>query len=128
MNRKHCINCGCELNSPKHVLNQRYCSKKECQGTRRKKWKQSKLKDDKAYKVYCKKTQRKWRADNPDYQSKWRDRNPNYWIQRRKRLANKSTLHKEKSQKIKILVEKNVLADLVKMGEINCVCQMVLVS
>ena len=89
---------------------------------------QSKLKGDKAYKDYCKEIQRKWRVDNPDYQSKWKAKHPYYWIQRRERLANKIVSPEAKSQKIKILVEKNVLADLAKTGAINCVCQVVLVS
>ena len=39
MNRKRCANCGYELNSPKHILNQRYCAKEACQKARKRKWK-----------------------------------------------------------------------------------------
>ena len=90
MSRKRCVSCGCELNSPKHILNQRYCAKKECQKTRKRKWKTE---------------------------------NPHYWVHYRQ---NKIKSREETSRRIKIIVEKNILANLTKNGEINCLCQIIL--
>jgi hypothetical protein len=115
MSRKHCVSCGDKLYPPKNISNQRYCSKKACQRSRNNKWAQLKRRNDKDYRIYRKEIQNKWKSKNPDY-----------WIQRRGRLANKIAPPEEKSQRIKILIEKNVLADLVKTGEIHCTCQVIL--
>ena len=115
MNRKRCANCSERFSPQKHILNQRYCSKKECQKARRRKWEQSRLRNDKDYRTYRKESFKKWRAKNPDYRLRYKQN-----------LADAGKLGKERHRKIKILIEEDVLANLTKNGEINCICRIVL--
>ena len=39
MDRKRCASCGDKLYPPKNISNQRYCTKKECQRVRNRRWK-----------------------------------------------------------------------------------------
>ncbi len=115
MKSKRCLNCNCKFYPQKHILNQKYCANKKCQNARRKKWIKYKLKHDKEYKTYRQEIQNKWKAKNLCY-----------WTERKKNLTTQANTLQEENRKIKILVEKDTLADLSKMGVINCHCQLII--
>jgi uncharacterized membrane-anchored protein len=106
-------------------LNQRYCSKKECQRVRGNTWRRYKLKYDQDYRDNRKAAQRKWKLLHPDY-----------WKNYKKRIINGETSsirmrRKEKFNKIdfkaptlRILVAKSTLIKLRKTKAINCICRL----
>jgi hypothetical protein len=118
MNKIRCKNCSCRFYPQKHIKNQRYCSRKECQTARKKTYYERK-KRDKDYK-----------ARRKEIQKKWRDKNPHYWRQYKKDIAQNEWANKIKCKKpvLKILVKKSTLADLPKMGVINCDCKLIVTA
>jgi hypothetical protein len=115
MNKRRCIHCGCKFYPQKHIKNQRYCSKKECQNARISKWRHLKLKYDKDYQDNQKAAQLKWKLLHPDY-----------WLHyKRSTKDNKKIL---KKSMVKILVKKGVLTNLRKLKAINCNCRLVLTT
>ncbi|MEI8055027.1 MAG: hypothetical protein WCH10_03390 [bacterium] len=112
---RRCANCGNKFYPQKHVLNQRYCSKKKCQSARKTDWIRHKLKYDKDYKTY-----------RQEIQNKWKSNNPGYWAKYKKDFAEIKPPNEAKTHIIKILIEKNTLNDLSKTKVINCNCQLVL--
>ena len=124
MNKKRCLNCGCKFSPKKHITHQEYCAKKSCQSERMKAWRKYKLKHDKNYKAYRKAIQDKWRTNNPDY-----------WMHYKKSFAKKIKTGEKNTRKveakkpsIKILLGKDILLNLRKIGVINCNCELVLRS
>jgi len=78
MNINNCINCNCKLYLKKHISNQKYCSKIECQNARRAEWKRRKLKREQDYKSSQKTYWNKWNVNNPDYWKHYRKKHPIY--------------------------------------------------
>lgn len=115
MDKKRCLNCGRMFYPYKHIINQRYCSKKECQRVRNNKWRYLKLKYDDDYKTNKKESQRKWKTNNP-----------NYWTYYKKRLKdNKKLLPKIM---VKILLKRDILTNLRKAKATNCNCRLILIT
>ncbi len=115
MKSKHCLNCNCKFYPQKHILDQKYCSNKECQNARRRKWLRYKLKHDKEYRTY-----------RQGIQDKWRAKNPCYWAEHKKSLLTQTKNYQGENLKIKILVEEGAIMDLSKKGVINCHCKVIL--
>jgi hypothetical protein len=123
MNKKRCLNCGRRFYPYKHIKNQRYCSNKECQSIRVKNWIKYKLKHNKNYRAYRKIIQDKWKANNPNYWLRYKE-----LAEKIKTLKGESEKTKSKKPILKILIKRDTLATLPKMGIINCNCKLVLSS
>jgi hypothetical protein len=121
MNKRRCINCGCKFYPQKHIANQKYCSKKECQNARRREWMRHKLKHDYDYKANRKEAQYRWRINNSDYWSGYKkNMSTKQKVKMNKTVSKKPTL--------KILVAKSTLINLRKIKEIDCYCRLIVAS
>jgi hypothetical protein len=78
MAKRQCAACGCLFEPRRNVPQQRYCSKRACQRTRRRRWQRQKLKADADYRVNQAAAQRRWRERHPDYWRRYRHRRPEY--------------------------------------------------
>jgi hypothetical protein len=112
MNKRRCINCGCNFYPQKHIKNQRYCSKKACQMARKNTWLRHKLKCDQDYMDNKKAAQHKWKTNNRDYRNRYK----------------KNTASSRKKPILKILMGRKAIVDLCKTKIINCDCCLVLTS
>ncbi len=70
---KICVNCRCAFFPEINLSNQMYCSKTECQKTRKARWMRRQRRYDKDYKENKKISQGKWQTKNQDYWKKYRD-------------------------------------------------------
>jgi len=87
MAKRRCAGCG-ELFVPRcNVPQQRYCSKRACQRTRRRRWQRQKLKSDADY-----------RANQAAAQRRWRERHPNYWRDYRRHHPDSTARNREKQR------------------------------
>lgn len=64
MKSKRCFNCRCKFYPDPRAASQKYCSKEQCQRSRRNRWNLIKLKRDKDYKITRTAAQYKWRIKN----------------------------------------------------------------
>ena len=90
--KKRCLACRCRFTVMAHVPNQRYCSNKKCQLTRKNRWKQQRLKSDPDYQSNQKSAQQKWQLKNPDYWRAYRAVNPEYTQRNRAQSKKRSQL------------------------------------
>jgi len=79
MERRSCAHCRRSfLPSPRLKDRQEYCSRKECQRARKRRWNRQKLVQDEAYRENQAEAARGWRRRNPGYWREYRNRNPHY--------------------------------------------------
>jgi hypothetical protein len=82
---KRCAACGCLFTPRRNVPQQRYCSKRSCQRTRRRRWQRHKLKADADYRANQAAAQRHWCERHPDYWRRYRQSHPEYATRNRER-------------------------------------------
>jgi hypothetical protein len=85
MAKRRCAACGCLFVPRRNVPQQRYCSKRECQRTRRRRWQRQKLKADADYRANQAAAQRRWRERHPDYWRRYRQGHPDSTERNRQR-------------------------------------------
>ena len=73
--KKVCRHCGEAFVTCPRVKNHQYCGKPECQRTRKREWHRRKMVDP-DYRDNQEKSQRAWRAQNPEYWEKYRREHP----------------------------------------------------
>ena len=79
MERRRCQGCGRFFVPSARVGDrQRYCGRKACQRTRKRRWTREKLRRDEAYRVNHARAQRSWRERNPGYWKRYRAEHPAY--------------------------------------------------
>ncbi|MEA3275647.1 MAG: hypothetical protein U9Q81_10245 [Pseudomonadota bacterium] len=78
MAKRRCAACGCLFVPRRNVPQQRYCSERACQRTRRRRWQRQKLKADADYRANQAAAQRRWRERHPQYWRAYRQRHPGY--------------------------------------------------
>ena len=78
MAKRRCAACGCLFTPRRNVPQQRYCSKRACQRTRRRRWQRQKLKTDADYRANQEEAQRRWRERHRDYWRRYRQTHPEY--------------------------------------------------
>ncbi len=83
MAKRRCAACGCLFIPRRNVPHQRYCSKRACQRTRRRRWQRQKLKADADYRANQAAAQRRWRERHPSYWRGYRQRHPEYTARNR---------------------------------------------
>jgi hypothetical protein len=85
MAKRRCAACGCLFEPRRNVPQQRYCSNRVCQRTRRRRWQRQKLKADADYRANQAAAQRRWRKRHPDYWRRYRQSHPEYATRNRER-------------------------------------------
>jgi len=76
--RRKCKHCGRSFDvTPKH-LNQKYCSRKECQKARKNDWQRRKLANDEDYRMNQAQCRASWAAQHPEYWKQYRQKHPEY--------------------------------------------------
>lgn len=73
-----CANCGRAFSPDPRVKNQRYCTEKDCQRARKRKWQKEKLATDSDYKANQRACQIEWHARHPGYYQEYRRSHPSY--------------------------------------------------
>ena len=84
---KTCLYCQKRFIPHPAVRDQQYCSNRECQKARKRKWQKEKLARDSDYRDNQAKAQRQWRSRNKDYWKRYREKHPVY--RERNRMAQK---------------------------------------
>jgi hypothetical protein len=85
MAKRRCAACGCLFAPRRNVPQQRYCSKRACQRTRRRRWQRQKLKTDADYRANQAAAQRRWRELHPAYWRRYHQSHPEYAERNRER-------------------------------------------
>jgi hypothetical protein len=85
MAKRRCAACGGLFTPRRNVPQQRYCSKRACQRTRRRRWQRQKLKADADYRANQEEAQRRWRERHRDYWRRYRQTHPEYAARNRER-------------------------------------------
>ena len=83
MGKRRCAACGCLFVARRNVPQQRYCAKRACQRTRRRRWQRQKLKTDADYRANQAAAQQRWRERHPEYWRAYRQRHPAYTARKR---------------------------------------------
>ena len=78
MAKQRCAACDCLFEPRRNVPQQRYCSKRACQRTRRRRWQRQKLKADADYRANQAAAQQRWRERHADYWRRYRQIHPEY--------------------------------------------------
>jgi hypothetical protein len=91
-----CVCCGARFELHPAVRGQKYCSRRECQRARRRRWQRQKLATDEAYRQNQAAAQQSWRARNPDYWRQYRCRHPEY-VERNRELQRQRNERREAS-------------------------------
>jgi endogenous inhibitor of DNA gyrase (YacG/DUF329 family) len=73
-----CANCGDPFQHRPQNPDQTFCSKKECQRARKRRWQAAKRQKDADYRENQRQAQKRWREKNPDYWKRWRSSHPEY--------------------------------------------------
>ena len=76
MAKRRCAACGCVFEPRCNGPQQRYCSERACQRTRRRRWQRRKLKADADYRANQAAAQRRWLERHPEYWRQYRQRHP----------------------------------------------------
>jgi hypothetical protein len=71
-----CDHCGRPFEPDPRVKNQRYCSDKDCQRARKRKWQKEKLLSDPDYRANQRDCQKQWHQQHPGYYKQYRDHHP----------------------------------------------------
>ncbi len=83
MGKRRCAACGCLFVPRRNVPQQRYCAKRACQRTRRRRWQRQRLQTDADYRANQAAAQRRWRERHPAYWRAYRQRHPEYTARNR---------------------------------------------
>jgi len=76
--RRKCKHCGRSfVVMPRHP-DQKYCSQKECQRTRKNEWQRRKLASDPDYRMNQAQCKANWAAQHPGYWKQYREKHPEY--------------------------------------------------
>lgn len=128
MNMKRCVNCNTRFYPQKHIINQRYCSKPECQSARKREWARCKFKYNKNYKAYRNEIQNKWKNNNLHYWKHYRTNKNLVLKTKTSKKTPKANNVKSEKLMLKISLAKSVLYNLRKMKAINCNCRLIFMT
>lgn len=105
-----CQHCGNVLpRNPRFKNKQRYCSERECQKARMRRWKQQQYTENPAYREKSKERQKTWRKRRPSdqYQKKYRESHPEY-VNRNRELQIERN-RKRKTEPVSMIVKTDAL-------------------
>lgn len=78
MGKRRCQACQKWFPPCRHVPDQTFCSKRDCQRERRRRWQQHKRKTDPDYRLNQAQAQQRWRQAHPEYWRNYRQDHPEY--------------------------------------------------
>jgi hypothetical protein len=107
-----CVACKFMFHPKRHVVNQKFCSKKKCQQNRRSMWLQNKLKADDDYKENQKRVFINWKENNPYYWRKYAQKKGSM----KKMIFPKDNLEQSKKKEREYLNVDIKKADIVKLA------------
>jgi hypothetical protein len=93
--KRRCEHCGDRFRPRPNVAHQRYCSREECQRTRKREWHKGKLRTDEAYRDNQRDAQKRWRENHVGYWKAYRDSHPEYV--ERNRVLQRERNHKRRA-------------------------------
>ena len=102
-----CPYCGTKFSPSKFHPDQRVCSKPECRRRWRTDYHRRKYHSDAEYRLVCRDSNQKWRAQNVGYQRRYRQQHPAYVEQNR--TAQK---RRDRRSRVQNLVKNNLALDL----------------
>lgn len=91
-----CKGCDKSYKARSQTPNQKYCSTKECQRIRKRRWQNSKRRVDLAYRTNDSEGQGSWRKNNPGYFKEYRHQNPEYEARNRQQQRQRDQARREK--------------------------------
>lgn len=98
MGKQRCAGCGERFEARRNVLQQRFCSKPECQRTRRARWQREKMAQDADYRANQAQAGRRWRERHPQYWREYRRTHPEYTAHNRARQRHRNRRQREPSR------------------------------
>jgi hypothetical protein len=98
--RRRCLACGKLFVPCPKVKEQAYCSARECQRERKRRWHKKKMADDPDYRQNRRDWQKRWRQARPDYWRSYRDAHREYVERNRMRQRERNTLRAASSSPI----------------------------
>jgi hypothetical protein len=98
--RRHCLACGKLFVPCPKVKEQAYCSARECQRERKRRWHNKKLDDDPDYRQNRRDTQKRWRETHRDYWRRYRETHPDSAEMNRQRQRERNRLRRVASSQI----------------------------
>ena len=98
MGKQCCAGCGERFEARRNVLQQRFCSKPECQRTRRARWQREKMAQDADYRANQAQAGRRWRERHPQYWREYRRTHPEYTAHNRARQRHRNRRQREPSR------------------------------
>lgn len=105
-----CQHCGSVVpGNPRFKNKQRYCSKRECQQARMRRWKKEQYTENPAYREKSKESQKGWRQRYPSdqYQKKYRESHPEY-VNRNRQLQRERN-RKRNTEPVSMIVKTDAL-------------------
>lgn len=93
-----CVHCGHFFEPNPRVKNQHYCTDKDCQRARKRKWQREKLLSDPDYRANQESCQRQWHQRHPGYYKQYRQRRPQ--LKERNRLLQRYRNSRRRSYKV----------------------------
>ncbi len=90
MGKQRCAGCGERFDARRNVLQQRFCSKPECQRARRARWQREKMAQDADYRANQAEAGRRWRERHPQYWREYRRAHPEYTARNRARQRHRN--------------------------------------
>jgi hypothetical protein len=94
MAKRRCVGCARPFEPRRHVPHQRYCSRPECQRTRRRCWQREKLAADADSRANQAAAQQCWRERHPEYWRHYRRCHPDYTERNRTRQRERNRLRR----------------------------------
>ena len=98
--RRRCLACRRLFRPCPQVKEQRYCSNRECQKERKRRWHRKKLLDDPDYVQNRREAQRRWREANRDYWRRYRSAHPDCVERNRERQRERNKRRTSQSRLI----------------------------
>ncbi len=102
-----CPYCGTKFSPSIFHPNQRICSKPECRRRWRNEYHRRKYHADAEYRLICRDSNQKWRAQNSGYQRRYRQDHPAYVEKNRARQK-----RRDRRRQVQNLVKNNLALDL----------------
>jgi len=104
---RRCPYCQCSFLPSVHRPQQEVCSQPECQRRRRTDYHRKKIANDSEYHQVVLESQKKWRAQHPDYDKRRRQANPKLVENNRERQR-----HRDQKRRLQRLAKNNLALDL----------------
>ena len=117
MGKQRCAGCGERFDARRNVLQQRFCSKPECQRARRARWQREKLAQDADYRANQAEAGRRWRERHPQYWREYRRAHPEYTARNRARQRHRNRRQRGLSGGPSAIAKMGLVRPALQMGD-----------